>query len=137
MSFERVLAEFVSSARRAGLVLSPVESIDVQRAAMAVGLERRDDLRAALRAVMVKSPDAATPFERTFEAFFTAEGRQQGSLFDRLESQGFSRDELAALRTLLEQMGQQGGGGTGVGALAQGGAELDRLLFVSGREAGI
>lgn len=137
MAIDTVLHEFVSTARRAGLRLSPVEAIDVERAAMCVGLARRDDLKAALRAVMVKDLDQRAIFDRAFDAFFAADGRAQGNLYDRLRSQGFSDTELGTLDELLEALGaqQQAGGGTGLGAIVAGGAELEHLLTVAGRGA--
>lgn len=137
MGFDNVLAELVGSVRRAGLEVSPVESIDVQRAAIAIGLSRRDDLKAALRAVVVKDPRERARFDRAFDAFFDARGAAQGSLFDRLLSQGFAQSEVAALEELLEAMGQAQSGGTSIGGVAAGGGELDRLLLLAGRDAGI
>ena len=135
-----VFAEFVSAARRAGLTLSPVEAIDAQRAAISVGLLERTDLRDALRSVMVKDSKERAIFDRVFEAYFTADGRNQGTLFDRLRSQGFSDLEVGALDELLRALvdtGQGGGGATGVSSVISGGGELDRLLVVSGRAAGL
>lgn len=137
MSLATVLHEFVATARRAGLRLSPVEAIDVERAAMAVGVGRRDDLRAALRAVMVKDLEQRALFDRAFDAFFAADGRAQGTLHDRLRSQGFSDTELGALDELLAALGAQQaqGGGTGLATIVAGGAELEQLLAMAGRGA--
>lgn len=137
MGFDRVLAELVGSVRRAGLDVSPVEAIDVQKAAVAIGLSRRDDLKAALRAVVVKDDRLRARFDRAFDAFFDARGAAQGSLFDRLRSQGFADVEVQALEELLDAMAQAQGGGTSIGGVAAGGGELDRLLFLAGRDAGI
>jgi len=137
MAIDTVLHEFVSTARRAGLRLSPVEAIDVERAAMAVGLARRDDLKAALRSVMVKEVDQRATFDRAFDAFFAADGRAQGNLYDRLRSQGFTDTEISALDEILAALGaqQSPGGGTGLGAIVAGGGALDHLLAVAGRSA--
>jgi uncharacterized protein with von Willebrand factor type A (vWA) domain len=137
MAFDTVLHEFVSTARRAGLALSPVEAIDVTRAAMAVGVGRRDDLKAALRAVMLKSHAQRATFDRAFDAFFAADGRAQGNLYDRLRSQGFSETEIGALDEVLEALGvrQEAGAATGLAAIVAGGGALDHLLSVAGRAA--
>jgi len=137
VGFDRVLAELVGTVRRAGLDVSPVEAIDVQRAAIAIGFSRRDDLKAALRAVVVKDERARARFDRAFDAFFDARGAAQGSLFDRLRSQGFADGEVQALEELLSALGQAEGGGTSIGGVAAGGGELDRLLFLAGRDAGL
>jgi uncharacterized protein with von Willebrand factor type A (vWA) domain len=137
MAIDTVLHEFVSTARRAGLLLSPVEAIDVERAAMAIGLARRDDLKSALRAVMVKDLEQRGIFDRAFDAFFAADGRAQGNLHDRLRSRGFSDAELGALDDLLDALGAQSaqGGGTGLAVIVAGGGALEQLLAVAGRGA--
>lgn len=138
MSLSVVLAELCASVRRAGLPLSPVEAIEVQRAAVAVGLANKADLRAALRAVAVKDESQRAVFDRAFDAFFAADGRSQGTLLDRLRSQGFAAHELAALDELLSALGAQleaEGGGGAFAALRAGGGELDHLLAVAGRKA--
>lgn len=135
MGLDLVVAEFVATVRRAGIPLSPVEAIDAQRAAMAVGLARRGDLRDALRAVMVKDPDAGAAFDRAFAAFWTASGTGQGSLYDRLASQGFSPEEVEALRRLIAAA--EAAGASGLGAVAAGGAQTDNLLMMAGRAAGV
>lgn len=135
MGMDLVFAEFVSAARRAGLRLSPVEAIDAQRAAMAVGVERRGDLKDALRAVLVKDAEQLQTFERAFEAFFRADGRGQGNLFDRLRSQGFTEDEVRALTEMLEQLAHTQEGDSSIASIVSGGGALDRLLALAGKSA--
>ncbi len=132
-----VFAEFVSAARRAGLTLSPVEAIDAQRAAMTVGVSERADLKAALRSVFVKEPSHLPIFERAFEAFFKADGRGQGNLFDRLRSRGFSEDEVKALTELLSHLAQTADGDSSLSSIASGGGALDRLLALAGKTAAL
>lgn len=134
---DTVFAEFVSVARRAGLTLSPVEAIDIQRAAMAVGLSGRADLKNALRCVMVKKADDAPLFERAFESFFKADGSGQGNLFDRLRSRGFTDDEVRALTEMLSQLSHTAAGDSAMSAIASGGGALDRLLTLAGKSASI
>lgn len=135
LGFSRVLAELVAVLRRAGLDVSPVEAIDVQRAAIAVGLGSREDLRAALRAVVVVRPEQIGEFDRSFDAFFRAEGVGQGTFFERLAAAGFKADELDALRGHLREA--EAAGASGFGAIAAGGGDLERLLQIAGRDAGL
>ncbi len=139
MSFDRVLAEFVTVARRAGLRASPVEAMDAQRAAMAVGLGRRDDLRDALRSVLVKDPDELPAFERAFEAFFRVGAAAPGGLVASLRAEGASDREIdALLRAIAAQKEAEGGGSSAaLAALAAGGAQLDERMREAGRAAGI
>lgn len=126
--------------------MSPAEVIDAVRAAEQVGLANQEDLRGALRVSFAKSPDADRVFGRTFDAFFRATGANQGSLYDRLGSLGFSPDELSVLRDFVGEIAQGAAGGSGTGAgtgstmfarFAEGGVELEKLLAVAGRETGL
>jgi hypothetical protein len=131
--FDAVLVELVLVARRSGLRVSPAESIDAQRAAMAIGIHDREDLRAALGAAMVKH-DADRPiFDRVFDGFFRVDAGGRRGAADRLRAEGMSEDELASLLERLEAASQAGGSGSGggLGALIEGGAELDRRLEVA------
>ena len=130
MSFDEVLAELVAVSRRAGLLASPVEAMDVQRAAMAVGLERRDDLRDALRAVLVKDPEDLPIFERTFDAFFRVGSEAPGGARSVLAGEGATDEELEALERAIaaQQQAEGGGSAAALAALMQGGSALDELL---------
>lgn len=74
------LSRFAEALRSEGVRVSPAEVVDAGRAAEAVGPERRDLFRAALRATLVKSPDALPAFDRVFERFFAppARGSRRG-----------------------------------------------------------
>ncbi len=77
----RVIQRFVSELRRAGLPVSPAEAIDAARALRAVGLERRETVRLALRASLVKTHEDLPRFDRVFAAYFAAPregGRRRG-----------------------------------------------------------
>lgn len=132
--FDAVLLELVATARRAGLRISPAESMDGLRAAAAVGLDRRDELRAALRASLVKHPEERPVFDRVFDGFFRPDAGGRRGALDRLRAEGVSEADLDDLRALLERLeALEGappgvGGAGGLGALVEGGAELDQRI---------
>jgi uncharacterized protein with von Willebrand factor type A (vWA) domain len=66
------LARFVDALRAERLAVSPAEIVDAARALDLVGLERRADVRSALRATLAKDRKSAEAFDRLFDAFFTA-----------------------------------------------------------------
>ena len=138
MSFDQVLSDFVAAVREAGLPASPVEAIDVSRAALTVGLSRRGDLRAALRAALVKDPEHLPAFERTFAAFFRVGDAGGEGLFSRLEAAGLDAAERRALEEAIEAADAAAGrSGGGLSAVAAGGTALDPLLREAARSAGV
>jgi uncharacterized protein with von Willebrand factor type A (vWA) domain len=66
------LARFVDALRAERHAVSPAEIVDAARALDLVGLERRADVRFALRATLAKDRKSAEAFDRLFDAFFTA-----------------------------------------------------------------
>ncbi len=118
-----MLLSLIEVARRAGVRISPAETLDAQRAAMAIGLEHRQDLRAALAATLVKREDERPAFDRAFDAFFApTDVFAAGADIDERE-----RAEL--LRRI------EAAGGSSLIALMQGGAELERRIDAAMREA--
>jgi uncharacterized protein with von Willebrand factor type A (vWA) domain len=101
------LREFADLLRQNGLRVSPAELADAAGAALTVGLERRDELRAALRATLIKRGSDAHVFDRLFQLYFSGskdlvEGLQR-SLLQQLEEQGMTEADLEEVaRTLLE-----------------------------------
>lgn len=69
---ERRILRLGRSLRAAGAPLSPPEIGDAARAALAVGVERRGDLRAALAAALVKEARFLPAFGRLFDREFPA-----------------------------------------------------------------
>jgi uncharacterized protein with von Willebrand factor type A (vWA) domain len=61
---------FARTLRRAGLPIGPGQIIEALRAVEAVGVERREDLRAALFATLVTHAGQRTIFDQAFEAFW-------------------------------------------------------------------
>ncbi|MFC0571642.1 vWA domain-containing protein [Paraburkholderia solisilvae] len=66
----RNVVHFVRLLRAAGLPMSPAQAVDVLDALRWVGLERRDDVRAALAALLVRAPDERELFDAAFDLFW-------------------------------------------------------------------
>lgn len=77
------LARFVDALRAEQHAVSPAEIVDAGRALDLVGLARRADVKAALKATLAKDRRAAEAFDRIFDRFFAppslpARGRGMG-----------------------------------------------------------
>jgi uncharacterized protein with von Willebrand factor type A (vWA) domain len=77
------LARFVDALRAERHAVSPAEIVDAARALDLVGVERRADVRFALRATLAKDRKSAEAFDRLFDAFFVppsfpAKGQGEG-----------------------------------------------------------
>lgn len=66
-----VLINFIQILRRCGLRVSVSESLDGARASSAIGLEKRESFRAALRASLIKKTKDIPLFDAIFDAYFT------------------------------------------------------------------
>ncbi|MFN5724235.1 MAG: hypothetical protein ACK47O_10550, partial [Betaproteobacteria bacterium] len=64
------LAHFTRILRKAGLPVGPDRTLAAIQAIDAVGLDRRDDVHAALSAVMLRSNDQQPLFDAAFEVFW-------------------------------------------------------------------
>jgi uncharacterized protein with von Willebrand factor type A (vWA) domain len=64
------IAHFARVLRRAGVPVAPGQVMDAQAAVMAVGLEDRDTLRAALAATLVKRHEHQAVFDQAFELYW-------------------------------------------------------------------
>jgi len=69
------LTRFVSALRGEGHSVSPSELVDASRALELVGVERREEVHAALRATLAKDRRAAEAFDRLFDRFFAPPAR--------------------------------------------------------------
>ncbi len=111
------LVDFVRLLRASGLPISPAESADAARAALEVGLDRPEVVRAALRSTLVKQSADGSAFDELFAIFFA--GRlADGSalpLAEELERQGLeagrveellerARERLGSVDPLVEQL---------------------------------
>lgn len=131
----RSVDELLWALRRDGLRVSTAQAIDVARAVRVVGPEARGTLRDAVAAVVVQRPSDRIVFDQAFDGYFDGAGRGEGraDLWERLAARGATTAEIEALREALA--GIAGGGSDGwapLGALLEGGGELDRLLAVAG-----
>jgi len=111
------LVEFARLLRQNGVRASPAEAVDAARAAALVGLAERDELRAALRATLVKRAADVPTFERLFALYFSGLGRVLDafgrSLAGELQDSGLlGPDELelvaATLRALAGELSPLG-----------------------------
>lgn len=123
----RVLDELLWTLRRGGFAIATSQAIDVARAAAEVGFDDREALRQALACVIVSSHRERARFDALFDEYFTTSDGHARDFWGRLRAQGFSAEELDALRELLEAAAN-GAGDAALRAVATGGGELDRLL---------
>src|SRR5579884_100453 len=135
----RIVDELLWVLRRGGFEISTAQGVDVARAVRAVGLENRTAVRDAVACVVVTRARDRAEFDAVFDGFF--EGRPsppRGDIWARLAARGFDRAELDALRGLLEQLASTRADAVAVlGELLEGGADVDRLLVLSGAARGI
>lgn len=96
--------EICRTLRAAGMPVGPAQVIDALVALEAVGVERRDDARAALSAVLVKDPKHFPLFAQAFDLFF---GRASHVLAPPAGSGGERKQEESrrAFRRLSEALG--------------------------------
>jgi uncharacterized protein len=128
----RVFDELLWSLRRGGFKISVAGAIDALRAVREVGLDDRTALLNALAAVIVHSPQERPRFDRIARDFF-ARSSPHESLAERLAHGGFSESEVAEIMDLLERLAASAGEeGARLGALLEGGPDLDRLFHLAG-----
>jgi uncharacterized protein with von Willebrand factor type A (vWA) domain len=130
----RVLDELLWRLRREGFEISTAQAIDAVRAAEAVGLQRRADVREAIAAVVVHRARERRRFDAVFDGFFGGgPAGPHAALWERLRERGFDDAELDALRALLAQIALGDADAiASLGMLLDRGADLDRKLVLSG-----
>jgi uncharacterized protein with von Willebrand factor type A (vWA) domain len=95
------IVHFVRVLRAAGLRVGPAHAIDAIAAAMTVGIDNREDFRAALAAVLVARHEDLALFEQAFDAYWRNPRLLERSLADALAGvqgrmpPGAPRPELA------------------------------------------
>jgi len=132
----RLLDELIWTLRRNGFAVAPSQVIDLQRAIRAIGWDDRAAVLDATAAVILQRAVDEPRLRSIFSTFFARTGPSL-NLWERLEAQGFTAQELEALRELLDLLASaapEGDQGTvpGLRALLDGGAETDRLLQMAG-----
>ncbi len=68
--FARNVVHFVRLLRGAGLPMSPAHAVDALDALRLVDIGRRDDVQAALAAILVSAPDERALFDAAFDVFW-------------------------------------------------------------------
>jgi uncharacterized protein with von Willebrand factor type A (vWA) domain len=102
---------FCRTLRKAGLSIGPGQVIDACGAIVHTGIERRRDIQAALRAVLVKDPSHFALFDQAFHVYFRNPRlleRMMGLLLPTLEHEGGRDDAEAAIRRLHEALSDSG-----------------------------
>ncbi|MEX3959214.1 VWA domain-containing protein [Trinickia sp. EG282A] len=87
--FGRNVVHFVRLLRAAGLPMSPAHAVDALEALRLVDVGRRDDVQAALAAVLVSAPDERTLFDAAFDVFWRDpdwEGRLRALMLPKAKS---------------------------------------------------
>jgi uncharacterized protein len=82
------IVHFARVLRRAGLPIGPAKVIDAIDAVRAVGIERRDDFRYALAAVLVNRREHQEIFDQAFEVFWRDPYRVERMLQELLQLMG-------------------------------------------------
>lgn len=119
---ERAIIRFVRLLRRAGLPVSPSETLDAVRALRATGLAERSRARAALRLTLAKREGELARFDELFDRFFGGPSAAAG---------GRAEAELAEGATVAAQ-------GTRYAAQAEEGERSGaKLLVETGDEDGL
>jgi uncharacterized protein with von Willebrand factor type A (vWA) domain len=98
---------FCRTLREAGLPIGPGQVIDACEAILKTGIERRDDFRTALRAVLVTDPTQFELFDQAFRLYFRNPRlleRMMGLLLPTLERETDEDGGDQAIRRLLEAM---------------------------------
>jgi len=79
------LTAFSRMLRLEGLAVSPKETEDAARLLIVLGLEDRDQVKAALRTVYAKSQEEQLSFNRVFDAFFLSEEQMRRQAQEQME----------------------------------------------------
>ncbi|HET7487623.1 MAG TPA: VWA domain-containing protein [Acidimicrobiales bacterium] len=100
-----VMAGFVTELRAAGLPLSLTEDLDALEALRHVPLVRRDDVREALAATLVKSAGHRPAFDTVFDAYFSLSPApvEVAAAVEGVAEAGGAAGEGADLAALLEE----------------------------------
>ena len=96
-SFATVLLQFVHRLREAGVPVSMVEALDAADSVGHIDLARRDQLRAALGATLVKRAEHLPAFDSLFDIYFAVSREQERTAATTLDRVGDGgREEVLA-----------------------------------------
>lgn len=93
------LAIFAEMLRREGLTVGPQETADASRILTVLGVEDREQVRAALRTVFAKTREEQTAFDRVFDGFFVSEAVMRRQALEQMQREA----ELEAARRQADQ----------------------------------
>ncbi len=127
----RVVDELLLRLRREGLIISTAQAVDAGRAVAAVGLDDPFAVREAVACVVVLRSTDRPAFDVAFDAFFTA-ARGGARPYARLAAQGFTPDEIRALRALLAGVAEDDADAAALAGLLAGGADVDHRVVRAG-----
>jgi uncharacterized protein len=99
-----IVTELLWALRRAGLLVSTAEALDLFRAFALLGFDERGPLREATVAVLAKRPAEVGLIEATFDRVFRADAEHGRDSRARLAGAGLSPHELATFERLLRDM---------------------------------
>lgn len=125
----RVLSELSWTLRREGFAIAPSQAVDIARAVVLLGFERKSDVRDAMAAIVGVRPRERALFDTTFDTFFDAGSRL--GLDERLARAGATPEEREMIRSFLDVLADSHDDAALV-ALLEGGGELARLLSAKG-----
>ena len=89
------ILRFVGLLRQRGVRISPAETLDALRGLDAVSLERRESVKTALRATLIKEGRDEPVFDELFEAFFSVDDRRRAGGHDHDHDHDHDEDEPA------------------------------------------
>ena len=131
----RVVDELLFAFRRDGFVVSTAQALLATEALLLVGFADANVLADALEAVIGPRASERARFRASFDSFFRLERGHPGDLFERLRFRGFAREELSALRDLLDAAAErsgEAGDALALSALRGHPGELDHVLALAG-----
>lgn len=103
--FATAVVRFARLLRGAGLRVGPAQVLVALRCLSVIDISRRDEVRAALRAVLVQRQEDLEIFEQAFELFFRGPGRALEPLLQELMAQSrFPRPKGGPPRRLLDSL---------------------------------
>ena len=125
------LEGMIAELRQIGVPVSLAERIDAMQSLRHLPVGDRPTVKAALRAVLVKTHDHELAFDAVFDLYFTAQPGQAGSAQENSQAAP-GQDGQEAQGGQGGLSGQNGHGGGGLGALDA--ATLTELLLTALRE---
>ena len=100
------LSMFSRMLRREGLTVSPQETADACALLAALGLEDREQVKAALRTVYAKSREEQSSFDRVFDGFFVSEETMRRQAREQLQREAEMEEARRQAEEELQINGQ-------------------------------